>query len=66
MKQKHFVEEEMAQGLVDMFTDMYDGLVAFAETLPTEVILEYLPKFDEAEVPLHPFYHVLDKRGVVD
>jgi hypothetical protein len=63
----HFVEEEMAQGLVDTFTDtLYSDLVAFAETLPTEVILEYLPKFAKAEVPLHPFYHVLDKRGVVD
>lgn len=66
MKQKHYVEEEMAQGLVDNFTDMYSNLVAFAETLPTEVILEYLPKFAKAEVPLHPFYRVLDERGVVD
>lgn len=63
---KHYVEEEMAQGLVDSFADMYYDLVAFAETLPTEVILEYLPKFDKAGVPLQAFYHVLDERGVVD
>ena len=27
---KHYVEEEMAQGLVDSFADMYYDLVAFA------------------------------------